>query len=121
MDAKKIGEIQESISSVAEKIREVPTEDFSHIFEEELMKISSENSKGTGRISDLRKIEGEDHRKKVVSSDTTEKLKEGGEHITESVNMGDDVMLFVEGLEARRIIYEGDNVKSDDAKSNEDV
>ncbi len=117
MDAKKIGEIQESISSVAEKIKEVPTEDFSHIFEEELMKISSENLKGSDRISEFGK---EEVHKKVASKDTVEKSK-GEEHITEEVNMGDDVMLFVEGLEARRIIYESDDAKGNETKSNEDV
>lgn len=110
MDTKKIGEIQESISSVGKKIKEVQSEDFSHIFEEELSKISSESSKG--KTAELQKDGSRAEQNEITNevAKLSNNSAERREHMTGEVNLGDDIMLFVEGLEARRIIYESDEV-----------
>jgi hypothetical protein len=97
MDTKKITEIHDTISSVAQKIKEIPKEDFSRIFDEEITKVVSERSEVSSE--------------KVKSGKSEPRTDEG-----KSVRL-DDIMLFIEGIESRKIVYESDVENESESRS----
>jgi len=100
MDTKRITEIHDTISSVAQKIKEIPKEDFSRIFDEEIAKVVSERS--------------ETSPEKVKSKKSESRTDEGMRD--KSVRL-DDIMLFIEGIESRKIVYESEVENESESRS----